>query len=124
MTTVVYSPADGLVSLRGHAGAGEKGRDPVCAAVSILMYTLAALPGAKLHLGEGWAVVELAGGAPQKQAPGGRPARRPASPDPAPWGGPQIGPQPGAGNADAICLGFRLLAAAYPQNVRYKEVKP
>ena len=90
MTTVVYSPGDGLVSLRGHAGAGEKGRDPVCAALSILTYTLAALPGAGLRLGEGWAVVALPPGAP----------------------------------AAAVCRGFALLAAAYPQNVCYKEVKP
>ena len=41
----------------GHAGAGEPGRDPVCAALSMLMYTLlAALPaeGTKRELAEGF----------------------------------------------------------------------
>ena len=40
MTRVRYDPAAPEMVFSGHAGAGEPGRDPVCAALSILMYTL------------------------------------------------------------------------------------
>lgn len=42
MTRVEYSPAARRLRLTGHAGAGEPGRDIVCAALSILMYSLVA----------------------------------------------------------------------------------
>ena len=45
MTRVRYDPETPEMVFSGHAGAGEPGRDPVCAALSILMYTLlSALP--------------------------------------------------------------------------------
>ena len=40
MTRVEYSPAARRLRLTGHAGAGEHGSDPVCAALSILVYAL------------------------------------------------------------------------------------
>ena len=40
MTRVEYSPAARRLCLTGHAGAGERGSDPVCAALSILVYAL------------------------------------------------------------------------------------
>ena len=40
MTRVEYSPAARRLRLTGHAGAGERGSDPVCAALSILVYAL------------------------------------------------------------------------------------
>ena len=59
MTNVVYDPAGGWMEFRGHAGAGEKGRDIVCAALSILMYTLiASVPGAEVKMGDGWCHIE------------------------------------------------------------------
>ena len=40
MTRVEYSPAARRLRLTGHAGAGERGSDPVCAALRILVYAL------------------------------------------------------------------------------------
>lgn len=40
MTRVEYSPAARRLRLTGHAGAGERGSDPVCAALSVLVYAL------------------------------------------------------------------------------------
>lgn len=40
MTRIEYSPAARRLRLTGHAGAGERGTDPVCAALSILVYAL------------------------------------------------------------------------------------
>jgi len=57
MTIIVYDPAAGLLTLRGHAGAGEKGRDLVCAALSILAETAAAQPGSACRTGEGWCLI-------------------------------------------------------------------
>lgn len=42
MIDVVYEPRLHRVTVKGHAGAAEKGKDLVCAAVSALTYTLAA----------------------------------------------------------------------------------
>ena len=45
MTHVKYEPQLPEMLFSGHAGAGKAGQDPVCAALSMLMYTLlAALP--------------------------------------------------------------------------------
>lgn len=41
MTSVRYDPAVPEMIFSGHAGAAEAGRDPVCAALSMLMFTLA-----------------------------------------------------------------------------------
>ena len=66
MTVVRYDPRRGVLSLGGHAGAGEKGRDLVCAALSILAETAAALPGARVRRGAGRMEIEAA---PEQLAP-------------------------------------------------------
>lgn len=56
MTRIVYAPETPALRMVGHAGGGEVGRDPVCAALSMLMYTLlAALPaeGVERSLSDG-----------------------------------------------------------------------
>jgi uncharacterized protein YsxB (DUF464 family) len=40
MTTVTFDPDEFLVDIKGHAGAGEPGSDPVCAGISVLTFTL------------------------------------------------------------------------------------
>ena len=40
MTRILYDRAGLRLEMQGHAGAGEKGADPVCAALSMLMMTL------------------------------------------------------------------------------------
>lgn len=40
MTRITYSPETRRLTLRGHAGAGVYGSDPVCAALSIVTYAL------------------------------------------------------------------------------------
>ena len=42
MTRILYEPAALRLSIRGHAAAGPKGGDLVCAALSMLMLTLEA----------------------------------------------------------------------------------
>ena len=42
MTRILYEPAALRLSMRGHAAAGPKGGDLVCAALSMLMLTLVA----------------------------------------------------------------------------------
>ncbi len=41
MIKVVFTPTEYKLELTGHAGAGMKGTDVVCAAASMLFYTLA-----------------------------------------------------------------------------------
>ena len=60
MTRIVYAPETPALRMEGHAGGGEVGRDPVCAALSMLMYTLlAALPaeGTRRELADGFCFV-------------------------------------------------------------------
>lgn len=59
MTEISYDSAAGHLSMLGHAGAVASGKDPVCAALSILMYTLADLPGCKADLGENGGFAQL-----------------------------------------------------------------
>ena len=47
MTRILYDERDFSLSAEGHAGAGERGSDLVCAAVSALMETLAAAVSAR-----------------------------------------------------------------------------
>ena len=42
MTRITYDREELRLEMEGHAGAGPKGADPVCAALSMLMLTLAA----------------------------------------------------------------------------------
>ena len=63
MTRVIYRPGVPSLELRGHAGAGERGRDLLCASLSTLLYTLLASdPEAEAELDEGYGLVR--GGAP------------------------------------------------------------
>ena len=64
MTSVRYDPAVPEMVFSGHAGAAEPGRDPVCAALSMLMYTImAALPaeGTARELKDGYCRVRGGG---------------------------------------------------------------
>ena len=57
MTRLFYDPKAPEMRFEGHAGAGEAGNDPVCAALSTLMYTLLeALPaeGVERYLADGY----------------------------------------------------------------------
>ena len=40
MITVTYRPDKRLLTIKGHAGAGDKGHDIVCAAASMVFYNL------------------------------------------------------------------------------------
>ena len=83
------------VTLKGHAGSAEYGKDLVCAAVSALALTLAAnvenLEGAEILL-----------------EPGN--SRISCSPD-------------AAGMFDCICKGFQLLAEKFPEHVSFSEMR-
>ena len=59
MTEIVLDRSARSVSFRGHAGFAPRGRDPVCAAISMLMYTLCEIPGAKFEPGEASALVRV-----------------------------------------------------------------
>lgn len=64
MIRVDCSP--GRLTLRGHAGCGPKGGDIVCAAVSILVETLArSLPEGDVQLGQGYGAFRFAPGNPE-----------------------------------------------------------
>lgn len=39
MIQIRYDEAAGLMEIMGHAGAGQRGSDPVCAAASMLLHT-------------------------------------------------------------------------------------
>ena len=144
MTLVVYEPDRPAMEFIGHAGAGLYGQDPVCAALSILMYTLIeAVPDAALATGDGYCRIDAA----ERPAPGASPhaALRASRPAGAPGaaqrsgcagekdeGGSvvQFSPQGGNGTARAssdavfalVRLGVKLLAESFPHSVRL-EVK-
>ena len=89
MVRVVYEVEACRVRVEGHAGAGEFGRDPVCAAVSALCLTLAENGSA---LG-GQAVLEP--GRAEICCPGAEAA------------------------FEAVCRGFAWLAREFPEYVSY-----
>ena len=61
MTLVLYEPEGPALEFIGHAGAGLYGQDPVCAALSMLLYTLIrAVPQARVHAGDGYCRVDCA----------------------------------------------------------------
>lgn len=67
MTRVVYEPGVPALCFSGHAGAGPRGGDPVCAALSMLMYTLLATARpARRRMGSGFCRAE--GGDPAPYA--------------------------------------------------------
>lgn len=98
MVDIVYERKRYRVTAVGHAGAGEHGSDPVCAAVSALICTLAAyarqLGTAATRLEPGNAFVALA---PRRRC---RPVAELVF--------------------DVLCGGLSLIARQYPDNVRYR----
>jgi len=106
MITVHYEESSmGTFSLAasGHAGAGPRGSDPVCAAVTALCYTLAqALRTQREKLRE----------APQIQIREGH-ARIAAQPTRE--GAAEIGH-----TFRVVCGGLRLLAHNYPEHIQWK----
>ena len=92
MVRVVYEAETCRVRVEGHAGAGEFGRDPVCAAVSALCLTLAE-NGSVLG---GWAVLEP--GRAEICCPGAEAA------------------------FEAVCRGFDYLAREFPEFVSYTKL--
>lgn len=106
MINVVYDRPSHSLKMDGHAYSGEAGHDLVCAAASILAYTLAAsatnaaqAPGTtsdiKLESGDA-AVV--------------------CNPDPKVAGAVTL-------MYDTVCVGFELLAQNYPENVSYTIIE-
>lgn len=94
MVHILYNPAHPSLLVSGHAGSAPKGHDLVCAAVSILVHTLAAharsLTQAEVLLSSGEAWIAAA---PSDEA------RR---------------------TFDTLCTGFSLLARQYPDFVSYE----
>lgn len=103
MIHVIFEPGEYRMSMEGHAGAGAFGEDPVCAAASMLMYTLTCnLTGRKSQ----------AAWRPEIRSEEGR---YEAQCRPVEMGG--------------VCLlvmrvianGLRMLSESYPEYVRYEE---
>ena len=100
MIHVVYDQPKYCVTIDGHAMSGEAGHDLVCAAVSALAYTLAhnvyLMEGEpKTILQEGYASLSVTGTTKRETA--------------------RI-------VFDAICIGFKILADNFPENIRYDLV--
>lgn len=56
MTLVIYEPQTPAIELIGHAGFAPRGQDTVCAACSILMFSLLrAMPSLRFSSGDGYA---------------------------------------------------------------------
>lgn len=104
MIAVTYDRANHRLTAEGHAYSGEAGHDLVCAAASMLAYTLAR------------AVTEMdAAGAVTKSCVMMEAGRT------------EISCRPGRGMKRAvevifrtICGGFDMLAATYPENVKWE----
>lgn len=107
MIIATYDRKNLELKVQGHAKSAEKGEDLICAAASILVYTLAAnvaemstdkksFRRSKTDLKEGNAVISIA---------------------------PVHGMKSVATVIfDSICSGFDILAQQYPENVRYDVV--
>lgn len=107
MIQAVYDRENLRVAVKGHANSGEKGHDLVCAAASILVYTLAG---------------QVAQMSTDKQR-----VRRPVIDlnD----GSATVACCPVHGNRavvtlvyDSICAGFDILQQRYPENIKYSVV--
>lgn len=103
MIQVVYHRNENRITIKGHAYSGEPGHDLICAAASMLVYTLAAavenmnrhghLSDAVIKIAEGNCVV---GCKPYEQFKGAATLI-----------------------FDSICAGYDLLAVNHPENVSY-----
>lgn len=98
MSLVIYEPETPAIEIIGHAGLDKPGKDILCAAMSILMFTLCRhLPGIAVKSGEGWARLD---GADLCRGPDGEKTR------------------------EAFRLtagGYRLLGENYPRHIIYQE---
>ena len=105
MIDITYEPGRWQVVVKGHAGAGKKGGDIVCAAASMLACTLSANVESLRQQGAvRRAEICLAEGAARIKAC----------------------PACGCRNQvrtvfETVCRGFRLLAQMQPNHVQYKE---
>lgn len=104
MIRIVYHRTHHALTMEGHAGAGEPGKDPVCAAASALAYTLGANVQHLESLGAlRQATVELAPGAAEiRCTPNSRFAAQVTV------------------IFDAICLGFSELAQQEQDHVAFE----
>ena len=106
MITIEYTRDKHRITVRGHANSGEAGHDLVCAAVSSLVYTIAAFVQNMSSSGQLKArSIKLKSGD----------ARVSCSPMVKYRAGTVI-------VFDAICGGFELLARQYPNYIRYEMV--
>ena len=104
MIQITYNRAIPSVTIEGHAGSGEKGHDLVCAAVSILAYTLASLvDGLEYETQIHGATVEMNDGDAWISC---EPIDNYKFPIKLMF--------------DTICAGFDILAQEYPDNVSYE----
>lgn len=100
MIEVLYHRERHRLTVKGHAGSGEKGHDLVCAAASILAYTLGqAVIQSSVALDK---VIKLEEGDAEISCT----------------------PQVRFKNTltlvfDTICTGFDILAQQYPENIKY-----
>lgn len=107
MITITYHPDYPAVTIEGHAGSGEAGKDLVCCAVSSIAYTLAA--NLRKLEGEGLlceCVVDMVPGLADIRCTAAQRFRYQAH-----------------FLFDSLCLGFAELAEQYPEYVRYHYVK-
>ena len=142
MTLVIYEPEGPALEFIGHAGAGLCGRDPVCAALSILMYTLIeAVPTAAVSSGDGYCRIDAgteknqtaaqrSGCGLEKEEGGSRSAAfvtphgsgaERASSDAAFCRPESSVKQNTRASFDVVLGGLRLLAGSFPQYVQLKE---
>lgn len=106
LTIKIHTGEDGcLLSLAGHAGAGKKGSDIVCAAASILAYTGAASVRQLYRAGKlsKAPVIRLSPGDARIEI----------------FDGGQAGEQ----LFDTLQTGFALLAAKYPNHVKLEAME-
>ena len=104
MTTVKYDREDLAIEIIGHSGCGKAGHDIVCAAVSILMWTLVDCVMAEEDYGARWIKKEETPLSAVRCYPDKRLEVRCRA------------------IMDTIANGYALLAAHYPQYVSYKEI--
>ena len=106
MIRIVYRRDEHSVRIRGHAGSGESGHDLVCAAVSILAYTLAAFvlkmeeSGSATHSTAALRSGEAEIACTPTQEKSGEITRV----------------------MDAVCEGFAILAEEFPENAGFERV--
>jgi len=104
MTTVKYDRGSYAIEIKGHSGCGKAGHDLVCAAVSVLMWTLVDCVMADSAYNARWVKKEETPLSAVRCYPDKRVKSRCRA------------------IMDTIANGYALLAAHYPQYVSYKEI--